>query len=60
MVGGRKMASVIRLHVNGKHLQLECARVLYDSQFESILIYGETIVQEEKKRSKIWVTLSIF
>ena len=54
MASGRRVASAIRSLVNAKILKLECARVLHESLFVPVLMYGrETTIWKEKKRSRI-------
>ena len=40
MASGRRVAGAIRSLVNVKGLQLECARILHESLFVPVLIYG--------------------
>ena len=37
---GKRVASTIRYQINAKDLQLECARVLYETLLVRILMYG--------------------
>ena len=37
---GRKVADAIRSLINARGLQLECARVLHESTFVLVLMYG--------------------
>ena len=47
----RMAAGAIRSLVNGKYLQLKCARVLHETLFVPILIYGsETMLWKERSR----------
>ena len=40
VVSGRRMASAIRVLVNVRDLQLECARALHEKFFVHVLMYG--------------------
>ena len=40
MASGRRVAVTIRALVNARSLQLECARVLHESMFVPVLMYG--------------------
>ena len=52
MVSGRRFISVIRPLVNVRDLQPECARILYETLFVPVLLYGsETMLWTEKERS---------
>ena len=52
----RRVATAIRSLVNGRDLQLECARVLHETLLMPVLMYGcETLIWKEKERSRIWV-----
>ena len=55
MASGRKVAGAIRSLVNGRDLQLECARVLHETLLVTVLMYGiiETMLWKEKERSRI-------
>ena len=45
MASGRRVAGKIRSLVNGRGLQLECARVLYEKLLVPVLMYcSETII----------------
>ena len=51
---GRGVAGAIRSLVNARDLQLECTRVLYETLFVPILIYGsEAMLWKEKESSRI-------
>ena len=53
-VSRRKVGGVIRSLVNARSLQLECARVLHEISFGSVLMYGsETVIWKEEERSRI-------
>ena len=47
-MSGRRVAGAIRSLVNGRSLQLECARVLHESLLVPVLTYGS-----ENERSRI-------
>ena len=48
------MACALRFLVNGRDLQLECARILHETLLVSVLMYGsETMLWKEKERSRI-------
>ena len=50
----RREAGAIRSLVDARDLQIECARVLYQTLLVSVLIYGnETMLWKEKERSRI-------
>ena len=50
----RGVAGTIRSLVNARSLQLECARVLYESLLVNVFTYGsETMLWREKERSRI-------
>ena len=52
--GGRRVAGAIRSLVNVRDLQLEYARVLHETLFVPVLMYGsETMLWKEKERSKV-------
>ena len=54
MASGRKVTGTIRFLVNGRHLQLECTRVLHEVLLMPLLLYGsEKIIWREKERSRI-------
>ena len=54
VVGGRKVAGIIRSLVNARSLQLDCARVLHESLLVPVLTYhSETMIWREKERSRI-------
>ena len=54
VASGRRVADTIRPMVNARGLQLECARVLYDSLLMPVLMYGsETMLWKEKERYRI-------
>ena len=40
VTSGRRVAGAIRSMVNARNLQLECARVLHETLFVPVLIYG--------------------
>ena len=45
VASGRRVAGVIKSLVNARDLQLECARVLYESLLVPVLTYGnETMI----------------
>ena len=47
---GRRVAGPIKYLVNGRSLQLECARVLHESLLVSVLTYGcETMIWREER-----------
>ena len=49
VASGRRMTSAIRPLVNGRDLQLECARVLHETLLVPVLMYGsETMLWKEK------------
>ena len=51
----RRVAGAIRSLVNSLDLQLECARVLYETLLVSVRMYGsETMLWNEKERSRIY------
>ena len=53
ITSGRRVAGAIRSLVNGRYLQLECARVLHETLLVPLLMYGsETILWKEKERSR--------
>ena len=50
----RKVTDSIRVMVNARGLQLECARFLHDTLLVSVLIDGrETMIWKEKERFRI-------
>ena len=50
VTNGRRVAGAIRSLVNARDLQLECARVLHDTLFVPVVMYGsETILWREKE-----------
>ena len=54
MPSGRRVAGAIRSIFNARDLQLECARVLYQTLLVPVLTYGnETMLWKEKERSRI-------
>ena len=54
VVNGRRFAGAIRSLVNARDLQLQCARVLYETLLAPVLIYGSrTMYWKEKQRSRI-------
>ena len=54
VASGRRFAGAIRLLINARSLQLECARVLHESLLVPVLTYGsETMIRKEKERSRI-------
>ena len=51
MTSGRKVVGLIRSLVNGRVLQLECAKVLHERLLVPVLLYvSETMVYREKER----------
>ena len=53
-MSGKRVAGDVRYLVNARSLQLECARVLYESLLVPVLTYGsETMIWREKERFKI-------
>ena len=56
MCSGRRILGVSRSLVNGRCLQLECARVLHKTLLVSVFMYGsETMIWKEEERSRIRV-----
>ena len=54
VASGRRMPSAIRVLINARDLQLECARVLHETLLVPVLTYGsETMLWEEKERFRI-------
>ena len=54
VASGRRVAGAIRSLVNARGLQLEFARVLYETLFLPVLMYGsETVRWKEKEGSRI-------
>ena len=58
---GRRVVGSIRSLHNVKNLQLQCARVLHETLFVPVLMYGsETLLWKEKERSRVglyrWTT----
>ena len=54
MASGRRVAGAIRSLVKARDLQLKCARVLHETLFVPVLMYGsKTLVWKEKERSRI-------
>ena len=54
MASRRRAAGAIRSLVNARDLQVECAKVLHETLFVHVLIYGsETMLWKEKERSRI-------
>ena len=54
MASGRRDAGVIRSLVNARDLQLERARVLYETLLVAVLMYGsETMLWREKERPRV-------
>ena len=54
MASGRRVPGASRSLVNAKSLQLECARVFYESLLVPVLMYGcETMIWKGKERSRI-------
>ena len=54
LLSGRKVAGAVKSLVNARDLQLECARVLHETLFVPVLMYGsETMLWKEKERSRI-------
>ena len=50
----RGFAGAIRSLVNARYLWLECAKVLHETLFVSVLLYGnETMLWTEKERSRV-------
>ena len=48
------MACALRFLVNGRDLQLECARILHETLLVPIFMYdSETMLWKEKERSRI-------
>ena len=51
MVSGKNVVGIVRCLVNGRSLQLKCARVPLETLLMLVLLYGnETIVWREKER----------
>ena len=51
---GRRLSGASRSLVNTRGLQLECARVLYETLVVPVLMYGsETMTGKEEERSSI-------
>ena len=40
VASGRRVASAIRSHVNARDLRIHCARVLHETLFVPVLMYG--------------------
>ena len=54
VASGRRVAGAISSLVNTKSLQLECARIMHESLFMTVLMYGnETTIWKKKERSRI-------
>ena len=54
VANGRMVGGAIRSLVNARILQLECARVLYESLLMPVLTYGsETMLWKEKQRCRV-------
>ena len=54
VASGRRVIGAIRSLVNARYLQLECARVSYETFFVSVLMYGsETLLWKENERSRV-------
>ena len=54
VASGRRVAGAIRFLVNARVLQIECARVLYETLLAPVLTYGsETMLWKEKERPRI-------
>ena len=54
VVSGRRFAGAIRSLVNARGLQLEYARVLYETLLVPFLMYGsETMLWRKKERSRV-------
>ena len=54
MANGRRVAGAIRSVVNARDLQIQCARVLYETLIVTVFMYGsETIIWREKERSRV-------
>ena len=52
-MSGRRVADSLRSLVNARDLQLECPRVLNETLFMPVLMYGsETLFWKEKERSR--------
>ena len=52
----RKVAGTITSIVNGRDLQIECARILQETLLVPVLMYGsDTMLWEKKERSRIKV-----
>ena len=49
----RKVAGAIRSLVNARDLQLECARVLHETLFVPVLMYGSETILWKEERSRI-------
>ena len=64
VASGRNVAGAMRSLANARDLQLECARVLRETLFVPILMYGsERVLWKEKERSRIrmyrWTTSEV-
>ena len=56
VASGRRVACAIRFLDNGRDLQLECARVLFETFLEPVLLYdSETMLWKEKENSRVRV-----
>ena len=54
MASGRRNAGAVRSLVNSRNFQLECARVLHETLFVPVLMYGsKTMLWMEKERSRV-------
>ena len=54
VASGRRVAGAIKSLVNGKDLQLECAKVLHKTLLVPVLMYGSAkMFWKEKKRSRV-------
>ena len=54
VASGRKVAGAIRVLVNARSSQRQCAKVLHEGMFVSALMYwSETLVWRKKERSNI-------
>ena len=55
-MSGRRISGASRSLVNGRCLQLECARVLHETLLVPVLMYGsEIMIWKKEERSKIRV-----
>ena len=54
VASGRRVAGAIRSLVNAMDLQLQFARVLHETLFVPVLMYGsETMIRRERERSRV-------